>query len=133
MKFTITGYSDDNVSIEPDDDYDAYGGARFARFSDGTVLKIEYAPEGYGGNWKIEVAKQGTAKVEIKKVDLSDPDPDPYSDVATIEGDGLRLVGFGETIEPTKSEYVGLLTDFEPDRFSLDQLARIHAITREGK
>jgi hypothetical protein len=131
----VYGASDDLIEIRDDangeDEHGAYK-TKFVRFSDGTVIKAEYAPEGYGANWKLERVKEGTAGYAHTAVNVADENAEPNSDVVTLTDIGLCVTGVADTIDPTQDELVEALEDFCPDDYTLDQLTRILAITKEA-
>jgi hypothetical protein len=89
-KVTVYGASDDLIEVEgdiseeftPGEDESAY----FA-FSDGTVLFVEYAADGF---WRIHRRANGTAAYE--KHEGTDPDDD-YSDRVTLDGVSWVVIG----------------------------------------
>lgn len=133
-RIKIYGASDDLIEVEDEqnglDEHGSYS-PKHVRFSDGTRLRCEYAPDGYGGNWKIDVVKVGTATILHTPVDLKAEDPEPHSDVVELSGEGLHIVSVGTEIEPTRKEIAKALEDFDASDYSDDQLKRIYAITKE--
>lgn len=86
----IYGYSDDLVEIENSkykhDEIDCYESGLRITFDDGTVIKIKYT-----GEWKIEIAKTGTAKHILTTCEeLQKTNPDAYSDVFEIDAEIIR-------------------------------------------
>lgn len=86
-KVTVRGHSDDIIEIEGpghlNDEFNPNLDAPvYLAFSDGTVLRAEYAS---GETWVFTVAHQGTADVSIQK--NQGGDSLNYSDVVTLMGD----------------------------------------------
>lgn len=64
MTVLVHGSSDDNIELDGgiSDEIGAYDGPRYLQFSEGTVIKIEYAPDNTAC-WRAEVHQQGAATV----------------------------------------------------------------------
>jgi hypothetical protein len=129
---TVQGQSDDLIEIDDaENGADELGGykPKHLTFNDGTVLYVEYSPEGYDGKWRIERVEVGTANY------LHNPAPDDedegYSDVVNLTGPGLKLVGAWREREPTEEELLESIGNLEGRRLSADQLTRILGIVNE--
>ncbi len=92
----ITGYSDDCIEIDGDlrEEWYSHEGGSHLAFSDGTVLHIDFDPDG-SGNWRIRRIKTGTAGYAL--TEASDDDEDVYTDTVTLTGD-IRWVVHGSEI-----------------------------------
>lgn len=97
-KIIISGASDDLIEIEGDirEEFNCYDWEhpQYLAFSDGTVLSIFYSDKGL---WEIRRVAIGTAGYS-KKEAIDNPEDDEYSDIATLEGDNIRWVVFGNGI-----------------------------------
>jgi hypothetical protein len=131
-RITVTGHSDDIIVIRDpqngDDEHGAYNGARHLRFSDGTVLRVEYSPKDYFGKWKMERVETGSAEY---KHEAAKDDEDDYSDVVTLVAPGLRVTGCSKGLKPTKQELVDAIEQYDLSTLSVDQLSTILAMFKE--
>ena len=94
----IYGCSDDLVEIEGSryrlGEIDCYGSHVRFSFDDGTVIRI-----GYDGEWKIRIAKAGTATHVLTSCEeRKETDPDAYSDIFETDAEivGHRKVRPGK-------------------------------------
>lgn len=86
----VSGYSDDIVEIEREEDgkqlweeeYDSYDRDTLFRFDDGTTLRMTY-----NGAWQAVVEEKGTALHTVEKLVQ---DGDYYSDLFTIWTDKVE-------------------------------------------
>lgn len=91
MGVKVYGSSDDLIEVEGDirGEFNYKDGKiAFLAFSNGTVLSINYDPEGM---WRINLRVAGDSS--FRKTEASDPDDD-YSDYAFLDGD-IEWVVFG--------------------------------------
>ena len=84
----VYGYSDDNVDVDgapyPADEIDCYDSKVQIRFSDGTLIEIEYGKNGLA-IWKITILEKGMAKQIL--TECNDENADIYSDIFEIDAD----------------------------------------------
>lgn len=82
----VYGYSDDNVVIEgapyPADEIGCFNGAVRIRFSDETLIEVEYEKNDLA-IWGIKVLERGTAPQTL--TECNDEDADIYSDIFKID------------------------------------------------
>lgn len=97
---TLSGHSDDLVELDGvlSEEWTSYGEQAVVVFSDGTVLEIEFGPDGV---WRITSLATGTAELAIQEAPTDDEDN--YTDVATLTGD-IRWAMFTKTFEFARAE-----------------------------
>lgn len=81
----ITGASDDLIEVDGDlveeFTYQNEDDGDLIAFSDGTLLRVKFSPDGTG-NWRITPVHRGAAKLAIEQTDGEDS-----TDRATLDGD----------------------------------------------
>ena len=86
----VSGYSDDIVVVEQEEDgkqlweeeYDSYDRDTLFKFDDGTKIRVTY-----NGAWQVVVEEKGTALHTVEKLVQ---DGDYYSDLFTIWTDVVQ-------------------------------------------
>lgn len=89
----VNGGSDDLIEIHGmiSEEFKAYGGDGYVLgFSDGTVLRIIYTPQGI---WRITPVEPGAAVLHIEQA--PEGDDENYSDVAILGGHPITWVTCG--------------------------------------
>lgn len=89
MSITVSGASDDTIEISGDIEEEfpwqkpGYGqpSGDILAFSDGTVLRITFDPDG-SGNWRITPLARGTALLTVEQTTGEDS-----TDKATLDGE----------------------------------------------
>lgn len=91
----VYGASDDLVEVEgdPGEEFGCYNKTGYLVFSNGVVLSIAY---GDLGIWKINKMSDPLKVVNLEICE--DPDANPYSDIAYIDGD-IKWMFFTTDIE----------------------------------
>lgn len=84
----VYGYSDDNVVVDgapyPADEIGCFDRKVQIRFSDGTLIEVEYGKNGLA-IWKITILEKGMAKQIL--TECNDENADIYSDIFEIDAD----------------------------------------------
>lgn len=122
----IFGQSDDLVELRGsiEEEFGLYGKASFLHFSDGTIIKAEYAPD-KKAIWRLSRIKTGSATYE--QIECVSEDADLYSDVVTLTGE-IKCVAHWDKAKPNKEDFVEILSEEDWDACTLDVLAKVFGI-----
>lgn len=116
----IYGGSDDCVEVvfhpnpnKQSDEYYAYEGGGYLKFSDGSIIHIEYAPKDMDeAVWRVKRIKEGTAIGEVvwhgceesEDEEVTEDNADGNSDVYELTGEDLQLLWYRAGVLPEERD-----------------------------
>lgn len=130
----VRGHSDDCIEVEGDlnEEFSAYEAVKYLHFNEGTVLKVEYAPEDDNDyNWRIGVVRLGEGTTAERFPGTYDGEDGMKCDKYELSGNLSSVKCYGSAKGATGDDIELFFDRLDYRELSKDQQIRIMAIANE--